>query len=158
PKADANTVNDAKLGIAAVENAAALHPTQSIERSQTMTIGGRRVDVHLAPGARAGGPWVFYSQARLLISGDLLTLPAPFLDTACPNAWRAEFDRMLAQPFVYLAPGHGRLMSRADVEVYRTAFNALLDCAAGSGRAAECAAAWSRNAAPLLDATTGSAA
>ena len=157
PKADANAVNDAKLGIAAVENPAALHPTQSIERTQTMTIGGRRIDVHLAQGASAGDLWFYDPKARLLIAGDLVTLPAPFLDTACPSAWRAEFDRMLAQPFVHFAPGHGRLMNRADVEAYRAAFNGLLDCAAGSGPAAACAAAWSRDAAPLLDPTTGQA-
>jgi hypothetical protein len=64
---------------------------------------------------------------------------------------------MLAQPFIYFAPGHGKLMSRVDVESYRTAFGALLDCAAGAAPAAECAAGWSRSAAPLIDSTTGSA-
>lgn len=157
PKADANAVADAKLGIAAVENPQALHPTQSIERSQALTIGGRPIEVHLAQGASAGDLWLYDPKARLLVAGDLVTLPAPFLDTACPSAWRAEFGRMLAQPFVHFAPGHGRLMSRADVESYRAAFDALLDCAAGADAAADCAAAWSRSAAPLLDATTGSA-
>jgi glyoxylase-like metal-dependent hydrolase (beta-lactamase superfamily II) len=158
PKADANAVADAKLGIAAVENPAALHPTLSIERSHTMSVGGRRIEVHLAQGASAGDVWLYDPKARLLIAGDLVTLPAPFLDTACPSGWRAEFDRMLKEPFIHFAPGHGRLMSRTDVESYRTAFGALLDCAAGAAPAAECASAWSRSATPLFDSTTGWAA
>ena len=65
---------------------------------------------------------------------------------------------MLAEPFVHFAPGHGRLMSRTDVERYRDAFGALLDCAAGNAPVAECAAGWSRDAAALFDPTTGGAA
>jgi len=34
-----------------------------------------------------------------LIAGDLVTLPVPFLDTACPNGWRKALDTLDDQRF-----------------------------------------------------------
>lgn len=142
---------DARTDLATVEAGARLHPTVSIEKSQTLSIDGRVLGAHVARAATAGDLWLYDTRAKLVIAGDLVTLPAPFLDTACPNAWKAEFDSILAQPFERLAPGHGRMMSRPDVVLYRDAFVLLLDCAASPSDATSCAHAWAVSITPLLD-------
>jgi glyoxylase-like metal-dependent hydrolase (beta-lactamase superfamily II) len=154
PALDPVQREDARTDLATVEAGAKLYPTISVEKSQTITIGGRLLEVHVAQAASAGDLWLYDPAAKLAIAGDLITLPAPFLDTACPSNWRVELDTVLATPFTRLAPGHGRMMTRADVTLYRDAFDALLACASGSATAGSCADQWSEAAAPLLDEAT----
>jgi glyoxylase-like metal-dependent hydrolase (beta-lactamase superfamily II) len=151
PALDGSQREDAQTDLATVEAGARLHPTVSIEKAQTLSVGGRLLDVHVARAATAGDLWLYDARAKLVIAGDLVTLPAPFLDTACPEAWKAEFGNILAEPFERLAPGHGRVMSRAEVVLYRDAFVALLGCAASASEAPSCAHAWAVSVAPLLD-------
>ncbi|HEX5007519.1 MAG TPA: MBL fold metallo-hydrolase [Hyphomonadaceae bacterium] len=155
PALDPVQRDEARIDLATVEAGAKLYPSISIEQSQMLIIGGRRLEIHVAQAASAGDIWLYDPAARLAIAGDLITLPAPFLDTACPQNWRAELDAVLGTPFTQLAPGHGRLMTRADVTLYRDAFNALLDCASGAASAESCAEHWSKAAAPLLDEASG---
>jgi glyoxylase-like metal-dependent hydrolase (beta-lactamase superfamily II) len=155
PALDPGTREDARTDLATVEAGAGLYPTISVEAPQTLTIGGRKLEVHVAQAASAGDLWLYDPAARLVIAGDLITLPAPFLDTACPKNWRAELDAVLARPFEQLAPGHGRMMTRADVTLYRDAFGALLDCSFSPVSAETCADQWSKAAAPLLDQSSG---
>jgi glyoxylase-like metal-dependent hydrolase (beta-lactamase superfamily II) len=158
PATPPGLAEDLRGDIATVEQGTKLRPTVSVEAPRMLTIGGRSIEVHTAKAASMGDLWLFDPRERMLVAGDLVTLPAPFLDTACPEAWRAEFKAILGTPFVQLAPGHGRMMSRADVEIYRDAFGALLDCAAGSSSPGVCAAAWAVSATPLLDASSGNTA
>ena len=155
PATPPGLAEDLRGDIATVEQGEKLRPTLTFEAPRMLTIGGRRIEVHTAKAASAGDLWFYDLKERLLISGDLVTLPAPFLDTACPEAWRAEFRSILGTPFTQLIPGHGRPMSRSDVEAYRDAFGALLDCAKGAAAPAVCAAGWATSAAPLLDASSG---
>lgn len=144
-------VEEMRADLATIDAGAKLHPDVSIEKAQTLTIGGRKLEIHAAKAASAGDIWIYDTRARLLLSGDVVTLPAPFLDTACPSNWSATMEEMLKQPFVSFAPGHGRLLSRADVQLYRDGFNALLACAAGTETPDACAASWADKVAPLLD-------
>ncbi|HEV7690659.1 MAG TPA: MBL fold metallo-hydrolase [Hyphomonadaceae bacterium] len=155
PTTPAGLADDLRGDIATVEQGEKLRPTVSVEAPRMLTIGGRSIEVHTAKAASAGDLWLYDVRERLLISGDLVTLPAPFLDTACPEAWRAEFKAILGTSFAQLIPGHGRPMTRKDVETYRDGFGALLDCAKGNAAPAVCAAAWATTAAPLLDGSTG---
>ena len=155
PDLDSVQREEARLDLATVEAGARLYPTVSIEQRRTMTIGERVLEMRVAQAASAGDLWFYDQAANLVIAGDLVTLPAPFLDTACPKNWRKELDAIVATRFDQLAPGHGRMMTRADVALYRDAFGALLDCAAGSTAAGDCADQWARAAAPLLDDSSG---
>lgn len=155
----AGRADELNADLATIDAGAKLHPDVSIEKPQTLTIGGRRLDLHTAKGASAGDIWIYDPRAKLLLSGDLVTLPAPFLDTACPKNWSLAFDDMLKQPFTTLIPGHGRQMVRGDLERYRDAFNGLISCAATPATPDACAASWADGVAPLLDdqATPGAA-
>jgi glyoxylase-like metal-dependent hydrolase (beta-lactamase superfamily II) len=150
-KLDPGQLEDARSDLAAVEAGARLHPTVPLEKTQTLAIAGRRIDAHFAKGASAGDIWLYDPKAKLVLAGDLITLPAPFLDTACPIAWRQGLDEILARPFASVVPGHGRVMTRADVTLYRDAFSALIACARGTAEVATCADTWATSVASLQD-------
>jgi glyoxylase-like metal-dependent hydrolase (beta-lactamase superfamily II) len=59
-----------------------------------------------------GDVWIFDRESRTLISGDLVTLPLPLFDTACPEGWQQALSRVADVDFETLAPGHGEPMSR----------------------------------------------
>jgi len=84
------------------------------------------------------------------VIGDLVTLPAPFFETACPADWRRSLDEVFAQPFRVAIPGHGEPMDRRQFDTWRGAFNAYMDCVAGTSEAGQCADAWAEAATPLM--------
>ncbi len=157
PGTPAGLAEDLRADIATVEQGERLHPTITIAAARDITIGGRTLQLHAASGASAGDVWLYDPAARLVATGDLITLPAPFLDTACPEMWRLALEDVLATPFTRAVPGHGREMTRADVTLYRDAFNALLGCPNGGATVAACADAWATSIAPLLDEQSGDA-
>jgi hypothetical protein len=83
--------------------------------------------------------------------GDLVTLPSPFLDTACPAGWRRALGEISATPFQIALPGHGPPMTRASFTAWRGAFDALIDCSTGAKPKEACAAAWVAGVRSLLD-------
>ena len=69
--------------LALIDSGPALRPTQLISESGRREIAGRPLEIHLERAAvTAGDVWIFDRKTRVLISGDLVTLPTPFLDTA----------------------------------------------------------------------------
>lgn len=145
------TLEDIASDIATVEAGAALRPDVVVTGSETRKLAGLRLAVNLAPhAATAGDVWLYDPASRVAAAGDLVTLPAPFLDTACPEGWRRALDQVWATPFTTLIPGHGAPMTRAQFGLYRQAFAAVIDCAASAETKAACAAAWTRAVQPLL--------
>ncbi len=87
----------------------------------------------------------------MLAAGDLVTLPVPFLDTACPQGWKAALDNLARTEFKILATGHGKPLQREGFETYRLAFGNLLTCsAAGEKTNSECVDGWVRDAQTLI--------
>ena len=106
-------------------------------------LAGRRVTLGLEKNAAtAGDVWVLDRDSGVLAAGDLVTLPVPFLDTACPTGWKKALDRLAAEPFRLLVPGHGEPMTRAAFDIYRKAFGDLLECVASERPDAGCTASW----------------
>jgi glyoxylase-like metal-dependent hydrolase (beta-lactamase superfamily II) len=137
--------------IALIDQGRALWPDERVAASGPRTFGGRRFDVGFEANAvTAGDVWLLDRDARLLVAGDLVTLPAPFLDTACPQRWQAALARLDAQPFDRLVPGHGPVLDRAGFARYRLAYGNLLQCAASKSPARDCIAGWHRDADPLM--------
>lgn len=135
-----------------VESAGALAPDVVIGKTERLDLAGRNFDVHLENHAvTAADVWLYDPQSRVLVSGDLVTLPVPFLDTACPAGWSAALDDLARVDFAVLIPGHGAPMSRPDFEIYRTAYRNLVACGASSATKQACIAGWMNDAAPLLN-------
>ena len=108
-----------------------------------IALAGRVLAVNLAPhAATAGDVWIFDPAAKRVIAGDLVTLPAPFLDTACPEGWEAALDAIQQLDFTSLVPGHGPAMSREDFTAWHLAFTSFLDCSNSERPMETCAGGW----------------
>jgi glyoxylase-like metal-dependent hydrolase (beta-lactamase superfamily II) len=139
--------------IALIDEGAALGPTETITSSGpvNMDIAGRVLQLHLESHAvTAGDIWVFDPETRVLLAGGLVTLPAPFFESACPARWRASLAHLEKAPFDWLVPGHGAPMHKPQFSAYRKAFSNLLDCAAGNASKDACIEGWIRDASELL--------
>lgn len=137
--------------LALIDAGPALFPDERITKPVTTTIAGRRVRIGFESYAvTAGDVWLFDPATRVLASGDLVTLPAPLFDTACPARWSAALGSLAKIDFKTLIPGHGASMQRKDFVTYRRAFDRLLACARGKEAKQVCADGWMRDAKPLI--------
>ncbi len=154
-RADPATRAMIKIDIGLIDAGPRLLPDVTLSAPRTPVDGaGRPLVVGLAREAVTNADlWVFDAASRVIAAGDLVTLPVPFLDTACAAGWRAALAELdTAVPFETLIPGHGAPMSHTDFATWRDAFGALLDCAAGASPASICADGWVAALGPLLPA------
>lgn len=142
---------DIAADAATVANGAALRPDVVIDRTGPQELGGRTLEIHLARDAvTAGDVWIYDPRSKVAVLGDLVTLPAPYLDTACPQGWLDALQDVEGTDFQTAIPGHGAPMSRAQIAQYRGALAAFIECAASNEPKAKCSAGWVEAAAPLL--------
>ena len=123
-------------------------PYQLIE---SIVIAGRPLSVRIAADAVTDADvWLYDEATGTAIVGDLVTLPAPFFETACPARWQQALDEVWAAPFRLAVPGHGAPMTRAQFDTYRRAFAGFRACVGSDRAAAACAAGWTRDVGALL--------
>jgi glyoxylase-like metal-dependent hydrolase (beta-lactamase superfamily II) len=129
--------------LATIEAGEALKPDVVLTHAETLIIGGRKLQMHVAKNAAtAGDVWAFDPGSGVVFVGDLVTFPAPFLDTACGNGWKRALEEVGRVPFRIVAPGHGPLLSRDHFDTYVQAFEKLLSCSNSSQTAPQCAKGW----------------
>ncbi|MEO8503986.1 MAG: MBL fold metallo-hydrolase [Acidobacteriota bacterium] len=137
--------------MARIDSGPALAPDEVIKSSGRRAIAGRTLDLELEDhSVTAGDVWIFDPATRVLAAGDLVTLPAPFFDTACSEHWKASLDRLAKFNFEILVPGHGKPIRRAEFETYRRAFDNLVACGTSKRSKADCVAGWQRDAGSLI--------
>jgi glyoxylase-like metal-dependent hydrolase (beta-lactamase superfamily II) len=130
PQIPEETRDDIRADLLTIQNGAALKPDVVVAVSGTVPLGGRALTINLAPDAvTAGDVWLNDDKTRVAVLGDLVTLPAPFLDTACPEGWKLALRQVAAIPFEVAIPGHGAPMTGAQFLLYQNAFEAFVDCA-----------------------------
>jgi glyoxylase-like metal-dependent hydrolase (beta-lactamase superfamily II) len=128
-----------------------LRPDVPLTKSGSRALAGRTLDVRVTDRAVSDADvWLYDAPTRVAVVGDLITMPVPFFETACPNRWRAALDEVWATPFETTIPGHGRPMTRADFDTYRKAFGAFVECAGSNRTAAQCGTAWADGIGTLL--------
>ena len=121
----------------------------------SLPVEGRDLELNVTDHAVTESDlWIWDPATRTVIAGDIVTLPAPLFDTACPTGWLAAFDSIETRPYERVVPGHGFPMNRSELQSYRTAFENLLTCAADEPGAV-CAEGWLADAGPLLDKASG---
>jgi len=146
-EASAEQRAEIERGFSVMDDPDSLRPTRPVTRSGRMAIAGRPLRVNVARfAATAGDIWIHDEAARLVIAGDLVVAPVPFMDTACPEGWRRALDEIAAIEFETLIPGHGAPMSRPQFLAWRSAFDNLLDCAASDAVRDACIAGWLHDA------------
>ncbi|HEX6640276.1 MAG TPA: MBL fold metallo-hydrolase [Thermoanaerobaculia bacterium] len=137
--------------VALIDAGAKLAPDVTIVNAGRQVISGRALKIGLETNAvTAGDVWVLDETTGVLIAGDLVTLPAPFLDTACPQRWQESLAQLAKLDFDLLVPGHGAAMTRKQFAAYAAAYPALLACAATDRPQSECSDAWIHAVAPLM--------
>jgi glyoxylase-like metal-dependent hydrolase (beta-lactamase superfamily II) len=148
---DSAAVQSFRTEAALIDSGQALEPDSLLRSSGERTLFGRKLILNLEEHAvTAGDVWIYDPETRVLVAGDLVTLPAPFFDTACPSRWMASLDRLLENDFQLLVPGHGPPMTRDDLKTYRDAFHNLLSCSASDSSKERCIEGWTKDAGDLI--------
>lgn len=83
---------------------------------------------YLGRGHTNGDSVVYFPDLRTVHGGDLLHGVAPFIDYSnggSSKAWIGTLEGILALDFDTAIPGHGPVMTRADVEAFREQFVAV---------------------------------
>jgi glyoxylase-like metal-dependent hydrolase (beta-lactamase superfamily II) len=138
--------------LAIIETSSMALPTEVITKTAPLSIAGRQLVLHLETNTVTGGDvWVFDPTTRVLIAGDLVTLPVPLLDTACPEHWKSALRHLQSADFKILIPGHGAPMHRREFDRYRHAYDNLLKCAGGGKSKEQCADGWVHRVGNLLE-------
>ncbi len=149
-EADPVQAQETQLFLDTMAHANALRPDVTVARAQSLLLGEKAFDVQVTDRAVTDGDlWVYDPATRVAALGDLVTLPAPFFETACPAQWSAALDQVWQAPFELAIPGHGDPMSRAEFDRYRNGYKAFVACVQGNAQAKSCAADWAQAVAPL---------
>ncbi|MEJ0059126.1 MAG: MBL fold metallo-hydrolase [Terricaulis sp.] len=145
---------ETRLFVETMDARESLRPDVVIARAERMRIAGRRFDVRVTDHAVTDADlWLYDRRTHIAVLGDLVTLPAPFFETACTERWREALDEVWATPFRIAVPGHGAPMTREQFAVYRDAYGAFVDCVHGESEARLCAEAWRDGVAALMPET-----
>src|SRR5260221_11413937 len=153
PQLPEETRADLRLDIVTIQHGSALRPDVLISAPTTLSRGGRKLRIKLArDAATSGDVWLYDPRSGIAVLGDLVTLPAPFLDPACPEGWKAALAEAGATPFRLAVPGHGAPMQRQQFLLYRRAFESFIDCSNSDRPVPDCATSWANAVQPLLPA------
>lgn len=132
-----------KRDLATIAKGQQLRPDVVVDKSRDVLLAGRALSLRVAHHAATERDlWVVDAAARRAIVGDLVTLPAPFLDTACPEGWLDALGAVAASGAEKVVPGHGPVMDRAGFADWRSAFGDFVACARGSATLESCSASW----------------
>jgi len=86
-------------------------PTLAFDRELDVDLGGREVRVlHLGRGNTAGDAVIFLPREKILVAGDLLDHPVPYLGGGYPLELIATLEKMAALDFETVVPGHGKVL------------------------------------------------
>jgi glyoxylase-like metal-dependent hydrolase (beta-lactamase superfamily II) len=142
---------DIRGDLLTIQDGAALRPDVVIRASNGVNLGGQLIMVNLAPNAATSGDvWLYDDKSGVAALGDLVTLPAPFLDTACPDGWKAALAQVAATRFTLAIPGHGAPLTQTQFSLYRRSFESFMECSISTRPTQECAADWATAVQPLL--------
>lgn len=140
---DPTQKDEVQIFMSTMEHRADLRPDVPLTRSQDMTLAGRSLQVHITDKAVTDADvWLYDPATKVAVIGDLITMPVPYFETACPDRWRASLDDVWNTSFETAIPGHGRPMTRAQVDMYRQSLTAFVSCVRSDKPRAACGAVW----------------
>jgi len=90
-------------------------PSLTFEKSASIHSGSRRIDLlFFGEGHTRGDIFVYVADAKVLISGDMLTGGVPFMRDAIPSAWGPTLEAVAKLDFTTVLPGHGDVQTGKD--------------------------------------------
>ncbi|MBO9696069.1 MAG: MBL fold metallo-hydrolase [Sphingopyxis sp.] len=147
----AAAVPDVEGDLATIGRGRELRPDIVLDEPYDAVFAGRPLSLRIARHAATERDlWIYDAAARRAIVGDLVTLPVPFLDTACPEGWLEALRRVARSGGRQVVPGHGPVMDMAAFARWRTAFGDFIACARGTGALETCSAGWVADAAEWI--------
>jgi cyclase len=94
-------------------------PTLTFESAMTIDLGGRQVQImHLGRGNTAGDAIVYLPEEKILVAGDLVVHPVPYLFGGYPAEFVQTLRAMDRLEFDILVPGHGEILRGARGRAY----------------------------------------
>jgi glyoxylase-like metal-dependent hydrolase (beta-lactamase superfamily II) len=89
-------------------------PTLAFDAAMSLDLGGRQVQVmHLGRGNTAGDAIVYLPAEKILVAGDLVVHPVPYLFGGYPTEFVETLGAMERLDFDVLVPGHGEILRGA---------------------------------------------
>lgn len=86
-------------------------PNVTFERSLTVDLGNREVQVRfLGRGNTAGDAVVYLPRERILVAGDLVVHPVPYMFSGFPSEYVDTLRALERLDFDVLVPGHGEVL------------------------------------------------
>jgi cyclase len=86
-------------------------PNITFERELDLDLGGRQVQIRfLGRGNTAGDAIVFLPAEKILITGDLVVHPGPFMGSGFPTEWSQTLEKMIEMNPHVIIPGHGEIL------------------------------------------------
>lgn len=149
---DAAAAAPLKTELALLESGEPLFPSEIVRTAGQRFVAGRELLFGFeARAVTEGDVWLLDAITGTLIAGDLVTLPAPLFDTACPSRWQESLQWLSEAEFDRLIPGHGAPMNRREFATYRKAFDNLLACADSAQPKSACTDGWLADADALIE-------
>jgi glyoxylase-like metal-dependent hydrolase (beta-lactamase superfamily II) len=103
-------------------------PTLTFETELRLDLGNREVHVkHLGRGNTAGDAIVHLPRERVVVAGDLLVHPFPFLIGGFPSEWSRTLERVSQLDADTIVPGHGAVLTGNDAKNHLGLVRELLD-------------------------------
>jgi glyoxylase-like metal-dependent hydrolase (beta-lactamase superfamily II) len=85
----------------------------------TVDLGGRQVHIlHLGRGNTAGDAIVYLPKERILVAGDLVVHPVPYLFGGYPSEFVETLRALDRMNFDVLVPGHGQVLRGLQAHAY----------------------------------------
>jgi cyclase len=86
-------------------------PNLTFEHEIDLDLGDREVQVkYLGRGNTAGDAVVFLPKEKILITGDIVVHPVPYLCSGYPAEWSETLQRMIDLGPQTIVPGHGEIL------------------------------------------------
>jgi cyclase len=123
-------VADSRLGREYLAQAAGFRvtpPTLLVRRRFTLVRGDRTIDIrHPGWGNTPGDLIVYLPREQIVVTGDLVVWPTPFVFDSHIASWQASLDSLRALGATTLIPGHGPVMHDfAYVDLVTTALRSV---------------------------------
>lgn len=94
-------------------------PNFTFDSELVINLGNREVEIkHVGRGNTAGDAVVYLPKEKILVSGDLVVHPVPYIFGGYPSEFVKTLDKLNGMDFQTLVPGHGRVLSGEAGKVY----------------------------------------
>ena len=103
-------------------------PTLSFDSEMRIDLGGREVRImHLGRGNTAGDAIVYLPKERVVVTGDLVVHPVPYMFGGYPVQFAETLRRLSRLGYTIMIPGHGEILRGGADQRYTALLIELLD-------------------------------